>query len=118
MSKTPRRMLGDYGEELACRWYEDKGYVVVDRNVNIARVGEIDIVARNAPGSLLICAEVKTRSSHRFGHGYEAIDYRKLMKMRRCAYEYVRRNQCGGLVRIDVVSIALDRCDIQVFEDI
>ena len=47
------------------------------------RLGEIDIVARD--GGDLVFIEVKTRTSHDFGHPFEAITPIKLARLRRLA---------------------------------
>ena len=44
-NKTSRQNLGNKGEDIACEWYLENGFEIVDRNVHIKRVGEIDIVA-------------------------------------------------------------------------
>ena len=41
-----RRALGAQGEAAAARWYEERGFAVVDRNWR-RREGEIDLVLRH-----------------------------------------------------------------------
>ncbi|MFZ2038603.1 MAG: YraN family protein [Minisyncoccia bacterium] len=58
--KTQKREVGDLGESLACRFLENKGYTVVDRNY-LKKCGEIDIIARDLAKNLRF-VEVKTVS--------------------------------------------------------
>lgn len=44
MAKTRKREIGDLGEGIVCKYFENKGYVVVSRNY-LKPWGEIDIVA-------------------------------------------------------------------------
>ena len=59
MAKTEKRKTGDLGEDLACRYLEEKGYKIVERNY-LRKWGEIDIVAQK--GQILSFVEVKSVS--------------------------------------------------------
>ena len=59
-----RQILGKYGEDLACRELEQRGYVIIERRYR-RRGGELDIVARD--GDTTVFVEVKARDSHDFG---------------------------------------------------
>jgi putative endonuclease len=103
------RVLGRYGEQLACRYLSDTGFTILDRNWRCAR-GEIDIVARDA-AALVVC-EVKTRSGAQFGAPFEAVTRQKLQRLRRLAMLWLDglpSDERAGLsiltIRIDVVSI-------------
>ncbi|GAA3945571.1 YraN family protein [Microbacterium soli] len=77
--------LGRAGEERAARYLRMRGYVVLDRNWRCDQ-GEIDIVA--AHGDRLCVVEVKTRTSERYGHPFEAIDDRKRRRLWRLAFAW------------------------------
>jgi len=98
-----RRALGTYGEQLAARYLADRGVQVVERNWRCAH-GEVDLVARD--GDCLVFCEVKTRRSVRFGDPVEAVDWRKMAKLRRLAAAWLREHdvRCAR-VRIDVIAI-------------
>jgi len=57
VKKTPKRAIGDTGEEVACKYLEQKGFRVLERNY-LRPWGEIDIVAKK--GEILRFVEVKT----------------------------------------------------------
>jgi putative endonuclease len=100
--RTPAT-LGRDGEALAAAWYEARGYEVVDRNWRTT-AGEIDIVARR--GRLVVIAEVKTRSSDRFGAPVEAVIATKQARLRQLAAAWLRAHEVrGARVRFDVVSV-------------
>jgi putative endonuclease len=96
--------LGRWGEEFAARFLEMKGFRVCGRNVRFGR-GEIDLVARRS--SLLAFVEVKTRAGRGFGAAVEAVDRRKLTRMRRIAVESGFLTGHRGEVRFDVIAIEL-----------
>lgn len=126
MPKTSRRKLGDRGEDIACQYYVDYGYEIVDRNINISRVGEIDVIAKRQVGSKteFVFIEVKTRSSSFAGQGYEAVNYKKRILMRNCALHWISdntdRTRQRVTWRLDVVSLDLSkpRPVVRVFENI
>lgn len=98
-----RRVLGGYGEQLAARYLADRGVEVLERNWRCAR-GEVDLVARD--GDCLVFCEVKTRRSLRFGDPVEAVDWRKVAKLRRLAAAWLREHDVHcDRVRIDVIAI-------------
>jgi putative endonuclease len=95
--------IGEYGEELACRELERRGYAILARRYRTRR-GEIDIVAKD--GDALVFVEVKTRSDTRFGGPLAAITSDKQRRLTRMALDYLSRHGTGGEpCRFDVVSI-------------
>ena len=100
MCSQSTRKLGLYGEDLACKYLQAKGYAILERNFRCRRFGEIDIVASKA--GVLSFIEVKTRCSSRFGKPAEAVTLAKQRKIYRVAQYYL---QCAGLTsRIPVLS--------------
>ncbi|HWV48343.1 MAG TPA: YraN family protein [Microbacterium sp.] len=78
--------LGRAGEERAAAYLRGRGYDVLDRNWRCP-AGEIDIVAAKA--GVLCVVEVKTRTSLRFGHPFEALDDRKVRRLWRLAHAWI-----------------------------
>lgn len=100
--------VGRYGEEVAARHVEGRGWEVLDRNWRGTR-GELDLVALTAEGTLVV-VEVKTRTGAGFGHPAEAVDARKLARLRRLAGEWVRAHDVRPAeLRVDVVAVLVPR---------
>lgn len=98
-----RQRLGAHGERLAARRYEDDGYEVVARNWRCSQ-GELDLVLRR--GDTLVFAEVKTRTSDRFGHPTEAVTVLKQRRIRRLAQRFCAdTGHRARVLRFDVVSV-------------
>ncbi len=100
MSPDARRRLGDAGEALVARWYEARGFVVVDRNWR-CREGELDLVCagHQAGVSILVFCEVKTRRSTAFGSPLEAVTLAKQRRIRVLARRWLEEQGRGGGVR-------------------
>lgn len=111
--------LGRLGEECAARYLTDAGYLVVARNWRCAQ-GEIDLVTRL--GDELVFVEVKTRSSVRFGHPFEAITIEKLARLRRLAAAWCEESHATAgtprwlRIRIDVVGVVAAPGEAPVIE--
>ncbi len=96
---------GKIGEDLACQELERRGYEILARRYR-ARVGEIDIVARDGP--TLVFVEVKAREGLEFGDGAEAVTGIKRRRIGRVALDYLARHrQTECPCRFDVVAVAL-----------
>ena len=104
MPPARRQRIGSWGETLAARFLEGKGYQILARNVRTA-YGEIDLVTRDANG--LVFVEVKTRTGLLYGYPEQAITARKLEHMVAAAQAFVEEHpemQVTGW-RLDVVAI-------------
>lgn len=95
--------LGAYGERVATRALVEAGMRILARNWR-GRGGELDIVARD--GATIVFCEVKTRRSTAFGAPVEAVDPRKVRRLRTLAAQWLRDHPQGpGDIRFDVVSV-------------
>ena len=102
-----RRALGARGEAIAARWYETRGYRVLDRNWR-TRQGELDLVLGR--DRVVVFCEVKTRTSDAFGEGVEAVTPTKQARLRRLAGEWLSTHDARARdLRFDVVSILAPR---------
>lgn len=97
--------LGRDGEDLAHRYLQRQGLLVIARNYRTpGGSAEVDLIARD--GEMLVFVEVKTRETDEFGAPDRAIDGVKRDKIRRAALNYLRRSGLAeDRVRFDVVSI-------------
>jgi len=105
------RARGAFGERLVARWYEARGYRVIDRNWRDGGRGELDLVV--ARDRLIVFCEVKARASDAFGDPLEAIDPRKLARLRRLAAAWLGAHECRGVeIRIDAASVIGARVEV------
>jgi len=97
--------LGRAGEDRAAEHLIAEGYDVVDRNWRCSE-GELDIVA--VRGGELAVVEVKTRTSRRYGHPFEALDDRKTIRLWKLAYMWARAHPSasrGKRLRVDAIAV-------------
>lgn len=105
---TDRKSIGKLGEELAAKFLEDNGYIIIERNFRSGHL-ETDIICEDE--KYIIFAEVKTRkdtpSSLRYGTPRDAVDSRKRARILECAREYIYKNKPKKRPRIDVLEVYL-----------
>ena len=105
---------GRWGEDLAARWYTDRGYVVVARNWRCPS-GEVDLVVRHGR-RLYVVVEVKARRTETYGPAASAVGPVKQRRLRRLAAEWLATTGTRGVeLRFDVVAIT--GTDIDVIQD-
>lgn len=100
-----KRIKGKDKEELAAKFLENKGYIIVETNFRV-RQAEIDIVAKD--GSTIVFVEVKYRSSEKNGNPLEAVDMRKQRQISKAALFYMNTRKIPAdtiPIRFDVVGI-------------
>ena len=97
-------LLGASGEALAEDHLRGLGYAIIGRDVRTP-IGQLDLVARDA--DTLVFVEVKTRTGHGFGLPQEAVDARKIRKLRQLALYYLKQTPYRGPVRFDVVGLTV-----------
>ncbi|MBK8500053.1 MAG: YraN family protein [Flavobacteriales bacterium] len=95
---------GALGEQVACRYLEDLGYEVLERNWRHGR-DELDIIARTTRE--LVIVEVKTRSSADHGEPEEAVKKGKRSKIIKAANAYVHAIGTDLALRFDIVSVII-----------
>lgn len=109
---TPRRSLGNLGENYAARLLKKKGYRILERNY-IGKWGEIDIIAGKR--NLLAFVEVKTRSIQSQNalesRPAAAVNREKQRKLIQIADEYARKihKKDGVLMRMDIIEIYTEK---------
>lgn len=96
---------GKIGEDLACKYLQNNGYNIIERNFE-ARQGEIDIIAIDKKE--LVFIEVKTRTNTNYGKPIEAVNNNKQKHIIKTVeyYLYSRKLE-NQFVRIDVIEIYL-----------
>jgi putative endonuclease len=99
------RQTGQWGEEIAALFLRLKGFEVLKTNARYER-REVDLVVRD--GAALVAVEVKLRIGNRFGAAVEAIDERKMARLRTALVGIARELGLALSPRIDVVTIDIE----------
>lgn len=108
--RTANQLLGAKAEQAAADFLQAQGLQILERNY-LRRLGELDIVARD--GETLVIAEVRCRSSNRFGGAAASVDTRKRMRLIRAASQLLqqRRDLARLRVRFDVLAVDAVGCE-------
>ena len=98
------KVVGNAGEDLACRYLEKQGYKILERNKHYSRFCEIDIIAQYKNTTVFV--EVKTRKTTAFGSPSEAITKTKYDNLKKGVQFYLSENKVKDF-RIDAICITL-----------
>ena len=103
--RTQKQLIGQAAEGIAADFLRAQGLDILERNY-LRRVGELDIVARDR--DVLVIAEVRTRSSDRYGGAAASVDPRKQQRLIRTASQLLqqRKDLSQLRVRFDVVVVS------------
>lgn len=113
--KPSTSITGKLGETAAADYLRTHGYQIIETNWH-ARVGEIDLIARQSGQWAFV--EVKTRRSSN-ASPLEAITPRKREKMIRAAYFYANAHGINeGDWRIDAIAVTFSGNNPPVIEHI
>lgn len=101
----PRHQLGQRGEEMAAEWLRTRGWTILARRWRSA-AGELDLVAVD-PEGVLVAVEVKLRQSPRAGKPVEAVDRRRLLRLRAALGQFRATSEegMGSELRVDLVAV-------------
>ena len=104
LSKTmaTHNLLGQIGEEEACRFLIRKGYTLLERNWRVGHL-ELDIIAE-CYGEIIF-VEVKTRSNEDFAPAITAVDDEKIKNLRLAARHYLDLNRLDQPIRFDIITV-------------
>ena len=103
--RTQKQLIGQAAENIAADFLRAQGLDILERNY-LRRMGELDIVARDR--DVLVIAEVRTRSSDRYGGAAASVDPRKQQRLIRTASQLLqlRRDLSQLRVRFDVIAVS------------
>ena len=107
------KQIGADGERVVRAYLERLGWRVLKSNYR-CRSGEIDIIAEEPTvgGPVLVFIEVKTRRGAGHGTPIEAVDARKIERLRGIALAYLADRDAGGdepACRFDIAEVCPDR---------
>ncbi len=100
-----RQRLGTWGEAIAARLLQQRGYVILQKNVRVSGLGEVDILARD--GDTLVIVEVRTRRGGRPFAAEDSVGPRKHQRLSRLAQAIAQMWEWQGPLRVDLVAISL-----------
>ena len=95
-------VLGQKGEDAACRYLLKNGYRIIARNWKSGKK-ELDIVALY--NDELIIIEVKTRRNYKYGNPEDAVSQRKIRRIIASADAYLKLYHIDCNVRFDIIAI-------------
>lgn len=97
------KVVGNLGEQTAKNYLIKNGYKILTTNYS-CRFGEIDIIAMDK--ECLVFIEVKTRTSGKYGHPENAVNYWKKKHLELTARNYIDYKRMGNYIaRFDVVEV-------------
>ena len=97
------KVVGNLGEQTAKNYLIKNGYKILTTNYS-CRFGEIDIIAMDK--ECLVFIEVKTRTSGKYGHPENAVNYWKKKHLEPTGRNYIDYKRMGEYIaRFDVVEV-------------
>ena len=84
-----KRIVGEEFEHQACRYLQQQGLQLKERNAHF-RVGEIDLIMLD--GAQLVFVEVRYRKHQSFGGAAASVDYHKQKKLIKAAQLYLLKH--------------------------
>ncbi len=107
--KASNHVKGKLGEDIVADYYVRSGYSIIERNWRWGRKGELDIIALSGDGEILAVCEVKSRAKGSLTMPCEAVDARKMNRIKTLAQIYMMKNRkpTYAYVRFDVAEVCL-----------
>ena len=102
--KCWKQFIGEQGESLARKYFEERGYDIVQTNWRHGH-WEIDIIA--AAANILHIIEVKTRNSDIGGFPEENVNRKKLLTLMKAAEVYVNIDKRWQQLQFDILAVNL-----------
>ncbi|MBL7058329.1 YraN family protein [Patescibacteria group bacterium] len=102
------KVVGQFGEKLACDYLNKNGYNLIAKNVQIGHL-EIDIIVKKI--AKLTFVEVKTRTSKTYGEADEMISRQKIKNLKKGIGLYLNtlNKERYNDVSLDFISIDIDK---------
>lgn len=107
--KTPKRKIGDIGEEVAVKYLTQQGFQILERNF-ARKWGELDIIAKNKQEiSFIEVKTLKKKSSQAF-FPEQNVSWQKKRRLIRTAQTYLAQNHYpqDASWQIDVIAVELN----------
>lgn len=109
------QQFGKLGEDIAVKYLERKGYMVLTRNYRFGKV-ELDIICEYQKEVIFV--EVKTRTSDVMAYPERAVGKTKQRNIRLAAENFVEENQITLPARFDIIAVVKgEKFEIEHIED-
>ena len=102
-----KREIGQLYETKALSYFEENGFKYVTKNYYCPH-GEIDLILHK--NNVIYFIEVKYRSNLSYGSPREAINYKKMHRMKKTALYYIKE-QCEGFVNFKIGFLGILRTE-------
>lgn len=107
MSRESPRVFGDFSENRAISFLQDRGYVIIEQNYYAKKLGEIDIIATK--NEILHFIEVKSsKGSH---DPIYNLTPAKLRKVINSAHYYLKIKNLNVAFSVDAIIIRADEIE-------
>lgn len=103
--------LGNKGEDAAAEFLAGKGYKIKARNWRFGKL-EVDIIAEHE--SMIIFAEVKSRSGTYFEQPFQAVTMKKQRFIIKAANAYIDKYEIDLEARFDIISIVEQNSKLEI----
>lgn len=102
--------FGKKGEEIAARYLQKKGYIILERDWRYGRSkSDLDIIAKTPDEATVVFVEVKTRQPDALVDPYFSINRQKIHHLGRCAHDYIKLKEIAEEVRFDVIFVIINK---------
>ena len=99
--------VGQFGEKLAKKYLENKGYAIIGENIQVGRQ-EIDILAKIR--DLYVFFEVKTRIYNKYSSAEDSMNHPKTTNIKKGIEKYIDKEKMDiNRVRADLIAIEIDK---------
>lgn len=110
---SPSQKIGQIGENIACKYLQNKGFSILERNFTL-KCGEIDIIANRGEELRFIEVKTVTRATNLIGKSEfrpeDGIHHQKMQRLARVCLVYADMKKLGDKIpwQIDVLAIEYD----------
>ena len=107
---TAKKDQGNKAEQLACKYLQDKGLLLLEKNF-ATKAGEVDLIMvdkQTSENETLVFIEVRYRKSAEYGGAAASVTSKKQQRIIKAALAYQQQNLPQSSMRFDVVAIEGD----------
>lgn len=102
LKKSDSRQKGSFGEKIAKKYLQKKGYGFIQNNYHI-HGGEIDLIMEK--DGIIVFVEVKLRCTINYGSGRESINRSKKQKLLKAIFTFLQAKNNHQNWQLDLIDI-------------